>query len=159
MIVLTPYDILCMKNALNISSSEFLNRYTFSFIGDQGLPVVILKMLSDEHKSCPVLSAVTVARFNNARPWACRIYPLRPESTPETEKSRQEVLFCDGRSFLPWVPQRQKHMSYTNGLYRKDCLSMMKWKKPFKKITNNPRLAGTKITNTKIQQMFYMSML
>jgi len=40
-IFLTPYDILRMKNSLNISSGEFLANYTVSMIGDSGLPVVL----------------------------------------------------------------------------------------------------------------------
>ncbi|MGD9134326.1 MAG: hypothetical protein PVF78_11800, partial [Desulfobacterales bacterium] len=47
-IFLTPYDVLRMKNALQISSSDFLAKYTTTLIGDIGLPVVALKMLEDD---------------------------------------------------------------------------------------------------------------
>jgi hypothetical protein len=51
-IFLTPYDILRMKNGLKMSSEDFLPAYTATLIGDSGLPVVALKMLDDEEKSC-----------------------------------------------------------------------------------------------------------
>ena len=47
-IFLTPYDVLRMKNALQISSSDFLAGYTTTLIGDIGCPVCILKMQDGE---------------------------------------------------------------------------------------------------------------
>jgi hypothetical protein len=47
-IFLTPYDILRMKNALHMSSGDFLARHTVTMIGDNGLPVVVLKMQDDD---------------------------------------------------------------------------------------------------------------
>ena len=155
MIVLTPYDILRMKRALKISSSEFLDQYTFTVIGDKGLPVVILKMLSDDHKSCPFVDN-DGCRIYGDRPWACRVYPLRPESTPDTEKAGKryysvtDVPFCRGLGtdkthvLSEWIAQQGLPIYHEMEI-------------PFKKIANDPNLAGTTITNTKIQQMFYMA--
>jgi uncharacterized protein len=86
-IVLTPYDILRMKHALKIDSSEFLEQYTLSpFSKDQKIPAVILKM-DRETKSCPFVSSETGCGIYNDRPWACRMYPLgmaEPDNpTPE----------------------------------------------------------------------------
>ena len=44
-IVLTPYDVMRMKNSLNISSGEFLEKYTIVGVtGDKQIPILLLKM-------------------------------------------------------------------------------------------------------------------
>jgi len=74
-IVLTPYDVLRMKRALGISSSEFLNKYTISpFTKEQEIPVVLLKM-DPESKRCLFVDEQGCSIYTN-RPWACRMYPL-----------------------------------------------------------------------------------
>lgn len=88
-IVLTPYDVLRMKQALRIHSSEFLETYTLSpFAKDQKMPAVILKM-DPETKVCPFVSPEVGCRIYANRPWACRMYPLgiaQPDNpTPEEQ--------------------------------------------------------------------------
>lgn len=74
-IVLTPYDILRMKKALGISSTEFLAQYTISpFTKEQKIPVVLLKM-DPETKRCPFVGENGCSIYAH-RPWACRMYPL-----------------------------------------------------------------------------------
>jgi Fe-S-cluster containining protein len=75
-IVLTPYDIIRLKNRLNITSDEFLNKYAvIPFNKQQKLPVVILKMNEDEGKPCPFVSKAGCSVYTD-RPWACRMYPI-----------------------------------------------------------------------------------
>ena len=60
-IVLTPYDIIRLKNRLNITSDEFLSKYAVvPFSKQQKLPVVILKMKEDKGKPCPGPAACTL---------------------------------------------------------------------------------------------------
>jgi len=74
-IVLTPYDVLRMKRALGLSSSEFLERYTISpFTPDQKVPTVLLKM-DPVSKRCPFVCQSGCSIYEH-RPWACRMYPL-----------------------------------------------------------------------------------
>lgn len=74
-IVLTPYDIVRMKNALGVSSGEFLEKYTISpFTKEQKIPVVLLKM-NPETKRCPFVDGNGCSIYTS-RPWACRMYPL-----------------------------------------------------------------------------------
>ena len=74
-IVLTPYDVLRMKRALKMDSSELLDKYTIlPFTKDQKVPVVLLNM-SGESKRCPFASENGCAIYAS-RPWACRMYPL-----------------------------------------------------------------------------------
>jgi Fe-S-cluster containining protein len=144
-----------MKRALRMSSSDFLERYTFTVIGDKGLPVVILKMLPDEHKSCPFVDSGG-CRIYGARPWACRIYPLRPESTAETERSGKRYYSVMDVPFCRGLRSGQTHV-LSEWLENQGVPEYHEMEIPFKKIVGNPRLAKTTITNTKIQQMFYMA--
>jgi Fe-S-cluster containining protein len=74
-IVLTPYDVLQLKNTLAISSGEFLEKHTHVLYKDKQLiPLVILKM-SKEDKKCPFVTPDGCTVYEN-RPWACRMYPL-----------------------------------------------------------------------------------
>ena len=95
---LTPYDILCLKKRLKLSSAEFLKRYTTQHIGPaSGLPVVTLGparqcrvrrrcsspasealaggMLEHENLRCPFVSKAGCMVYPD-RPGSCRIYPL-----------------------------------------------------------------------------------
>lgn len=75
-IVLTPYDVVRMKRALNMSSDAFLEKYTV-IIPKKGklIPLVILKMLEDKDKKCPFVTEAGCSIYEH-RPWPCRMYPL-----------------------------------------------------------------------------------
>ena len=81
-IFLTPYDLLRMRRATGLSSGEFLKRYTIPLLGDDGLPLVALKMIKDEKKSCPFVTS-NGCKIYQDRPWSCRMYPIFPASPEE----------------------------------------------------------------------------
>ena len=75
-LVLTPYDVLRLKNRLNLSSETFLDGYTNSFVDEKyGVPVVKLKMNNDETRRCPFVRPEGCIVYED-RPGACRLYPL-----------------------------------------------------------------------------------
>jgi Fe-S-cluster containining protein len=75
---LTPYDILRMKRRLGVSSAEFLKTYTFPLFPEEiGHPVILLKMVPDDMKSCPFVSGEGCMIYDD-RPWSCRSFPLEP---------------------------------------------------------------------------------
>ncbi len=75
-LVLMPYDILMLKNRLGMNSGEFLKRYTSIHVGfGSGLPVVTLKM-EGPYLKCPFLEEAKGCTVYDARPGACRTYPL-----------------------------------------------------------------------------------
>jgi len=82
-IFLTPYDVLRMRKAIGLPSKEFLKRYTIALLGNDGLPLVVLKMMEDEKKSCPFVTLDGCSIYQD-RPWSCRMYPLFPVSSNET---------------------------------------------------------------------------
>ncbi len=76
-IMLTPYDILTMRKRLNLTSEEFLAVFTRPRMLEKAdLPVVTLKQLDDERKSCPFVEDKEGCTIYEDRPTTCRYYPL-----------------------------------------------------------------------------------
>lgn len=75
-IMLTPYDIVVLKNKLLVSSTEFLERYTYTTIDEKSShPFVFLKMLDDNDRRCPFVTPEGCTVYD-ARPVNCRYYPV-----------------------------------------------------------------------------------
>ncbi len=75
-ILLTPYDILRLKNRLRLSSGEFLSKYAYVMIDEKSsLPHVMLKMQDDENKTCPFVTPEGCTVYAD-RPANCRYYPI-----------------------------------------------------------------------------------
>lgn len=76
-IMLTPYDILTMRKKLDIDSEKFLSIFTTPQLLEKAdLPVVTLKLLDDERKSCPFVQDGEGCVIYEDRPTTCRYYPL-----------------------------------------------------------------------------------
>ena len=75
-IILTPYDVVKIKNRLGISSGEFLDKYTYTYI-DEGNshPYAVLKVLDDDKGGCPFVSSDGCSIYED-RPSNCRYYPI-----------------------------------------------------------------------------------
>jgi uncharacterized protein len=74
-IVLTPYDVLRLKNALEIPSGAFLDSHTVIIPREKRLiPMVALKM-NEKNKRCPFVTEKGCTVYED-RPWPCRMYPL-----------------------------------------------------------------------------------
>jgi len=91
-ILLTPYDVLRMKRALRIDSSEFLERYTFVMQSkDRKVPAIFLRMNADG-QICPFVSDKGCSVYGH-RPWACRMYPLGMAEPKIHSKLRKDSIF------------------------------------------------------------------
>ncbi|WP_022667216.1 YkgJ family cysteine cluster protein [Desulfospira joergensenii] len=76
-IMLTPYDILTMRKKLDLTSEEFLSVFTTpQMLEKADMPVVTLKLLDDERKSCPFVEDKEGCAIYQDRPTTCRYYPL-----------------------------------------------------------------------------------
>ncbi len=74
--ILSPYDVLRLRSALELPSSKFLERFTrVEAAPDTGFPLVMLSMLDDERKTCPFVDENGCTVYSD-RPGACRTYPL-----------------------------------------------------------------------------------
>ena len=71
-LLLTPYDIMRLKNRLSLPSGEFLESHgEIRFDEQRKLPMVYLKMLDNERQTCPFV-----------KEQGCQVYedPARPHA-------------------------------------------------------------------------------
>ena len=84
-IIMTPYDIVRMKNRLGLSCDQFLAIYTQpEMLLRTKVPVVTMKMLDDDKRSCPFITPEGCAIYED-RPLSCRYYPLGTAAFREQE--------------------------------------------------------------------------
>jgi Fe-S-cluster containining protein len=154
-IVLTPYDVLRLKRALGIDSTEFLEKYTLSPRSpEQKFPMVILQM-NDGDKKCPFVSAQGCGVYRD-RPWACRMYPLgaaEPKNPTPDDKAFHFVIresLCHGHSENSPVSVRD--WIQTQGA---EAFEMMSG--GFKELTLHDFWDGDQPLNESQAAMFYMA--
>ena len=92
-IILTPYDIIRLKNRLQLTSEEFLAIYTEpQLLEKTDLPVVTLKLLDDEKSSCPFVRKEGCLVYTD-RPTTCRYYPLGVASLSHKEGADDQGFY------------------------------------------------------------------
>ncbi len=118
--VLTPYDVLRLKQYLDMSSGEFLHRYTEESTGPEtGFPVVSLRFGDSNQRTCPFVTN-SGCRVYPARPSSCRTYPLARGVSRNRETGKQTehwalirephcLGFIDGgqQTVSEWVADQQ----------------------------------------------------
>jgi Fe-S-cluster containining protein len=155
-LILTPYDILRMKNRLGLSSQDFLELYTDTFIeAHSPFPMVRVKMNKGEEETCPFLTKQGCAIYED-RPGACRLYPLgRASATAEGKRSAIEKFFV-------------VEESHCQGFYENKSWTLDQWLKhegvkeynamndQWLKLLSSSRSLGIRKVTRKIQ-MFFMA--
>jgi Fe-S-cluster containining protein len=90
--MLTPYDIVRLKNRLGISSGEFLANHTYVEIDEKtSHPFVFLKMNEDEDRKCPFVT-VNGCTIYPDRPANCRYYPVGQASLKKMDDKINEPI-------------------------------------------------------------------
>ncbi len=74
-LALTPYDVMRLKNKLQMTSEEFLKRYVVIEAEMGQFPRFYLGMVDDGKASCPFVSAAG-CKVYDSRPGPCRAYPV-----------------------------------------------------------------------------------
>ena len=73
---LTPYDVLRIRNGLNLNSTEFIQTYCQQHVGpESGMPVLTLKPADTKELVCPFVTPAGCSIYQD-RPSSCRMYPL-----------------------------------------------------------------------------------
>ncbi len=92
-IILSPYDILRLRQCLGITSGEFLERYTRRETEDMSnLPLVFLDAFRPTGDGCPFLGETGCTVYGH-RPAACRLFPITMGSQI-TEQGVADYYFC-----------------------------------------------------------------
>lgn len=100
---LYPYDVVRLKNGLEIDSDRFLDKYVDIVLRPSSyFPEVLLKMSESETKSCVFLSP-SGCRVYSDRPDTCRKFPLELGTYYNADEKRTEWItffkppdFCMG---------------------------------------------------------------
>ncbi len=91
-LALTPYDLLRLKNALNLTSEAFLDRYVIMEKEEADIfPRFYLTMVDDGRASCVFVSEKGCTHYTD-RPGACRAYPIG-RAAMRTEEGNMEEFF------------------------------------------------------------------
>jgi Fe-S-cluster containining protein len=97
-IILTPYDIIRLKNRLQLPSDQFLAIYTKpELLEKTDLPVITLKLLDDEQESCPFVKDTGCIIYED-RPTACRYYPVGVATLSNKEEHEDGFYFLINES-------------------------------------------------------------
>ncbi len=92
-LILTPYDILRLKNRLGMSSTQFLEKFTETLIDNNSrFPMVKLKMSGQEDGRCPFVTPDGCTIYED-RPIACRLYPVGNASAFAGSKTHTKEKF------------------------------------------------------------------
>ena len=109
---LYPYDVIRLKKQLQLTSDQFIERYTDAVLRDgESFPTVLLTMADTAEKECPFLSSSGCGVYQN-RPYSCRMFPMDQGVLHTAETGQTEPVyffkppdFCCGRhEDTKWTP-------------------------------------------------------
>lgn len=156
-IVLTPADVLALARETGLSTGEFLDRHTLTPITKElHLPVVMLKMGAAPDKRCPFVTERGCSAYD-ARPWACRMYPVgsalppaRPGVAPEPVNVLFEDDFCHGgRGARTWTVDSWEA---DQGVRDRDDLE-----EGFRALVGHPWFIGGRQLDPRRVELFFMA--
>lgn len=101
---LYPYDVLRLKNALDLTSDEFLDQYVDVVLRTGNFfPEVLLRMSENKEKMCPFLEDAGCSLYAD-RPDTCRTFPIEQGILYDAERKKDTALhffrppdFCLGQ--------------------------------------------------------------
>jgi len=113
-LILYPYDVICLKNRLEIDSEEFLHQYTSLVKGHNPyFPTLMLALTEEGKGQCPFLAAEGCTVYEH-RPTDCRTYPLERavDRNPEKRGPREYYFlakhdYCAGHGEPDSVTARE----------------------------------------------------
>jgi len=153
-IFLTPYDILRMKQALKITSTEFLERYTLLPVDrNQQYPVVLLAMEEEDEHPCHFVTQQGCDIYSD-RPWACRMYPIGLAS-PKEDAPEEEFCFLMQEDICKGVEQ-PKEWTLRDWMSNQGIDRYNEFGEAFKEIVLHDWFQQGKQLTSKQMEMFHM---
>jgi len=90
---LYPYDVLRLKQSLEITSDEFLDNYVDIVMRSANhFPDVLLRMADNSEKTCPFLTGAGCAVYHH-RPDTCRTFPIEQGVLYDASRKRDRPVF------------------------------------------------------------------
>ncbi|MFP4160242.1 MAG: YkgJ family cysteine cluster protein [Desulfobacterales bacterium] len=116
---LYPYDVIRLKNRLEMDSERFLEMHTYTAVRDNPyFPHVMLKMSEAEGRPCRFLTGQGCSVYED-RPFSCRAYPLEPALSRQSDSMSGDRFFvvrhpyCEGHeqdvswSVSSWIEDQE----------------------------------------------------
>jgi len=156
-LLLTPYDILRMKNRLNISSDLFLDRYTETLLDQHArFPMVKLRMGEGKGHRCPFVTQKGCSIYED-RPEACRLYPVGRASAPAArETETREKYFIVNETHCCGFREKKK-WSLKEWLNHEGVKKYKAVNEQWMDIMTSSKSLGVKDHVPRKQQMFFMA--
>jgi Fe-S-cluster containining protein len=154
-IVLAPLDILRLARRLNITTTEFLDRYALLPITKElQLPLVLLRMGDEAARKCRFVGEEGCTIYED-RPWACRMYPVgmaippaRAGVEPEPLRFLFEDDYCKGHAEgTDWTLDE---LRADQGVERQDELEV-----GFRDLVSHPWFIGGRNLDPRRMEMFH----
>ncbi len=150
-IFLSPYDILRMKKRLEMTSGDFLERYTVSLIPEaSGFPVILLKMEEEHNKTCPFVTTEGCSIYED-RPWACRMFPLDQGNSAGVFRLIADPSFCLGMG-------EERETTVGEYLGGQGLSLYAESETLLGRIASHPRFSKEHIQNPKVREMCRMAL-
>jgi Fe-S-cluster containining protein len=90
---LYPYDVLRLKQSLEITSDKFLDHYVDVVMRPSNFfPEVLLRMADNEEKTCPFLTGAGCDVYHN-RPDTCRTFPIEQGVMYDDDRKTETPVF------------------------------------------------------------------
>lgn len=90
---LYPYDVLRLRKKLEISSDDFLDKYTDVIMRPSGFfPEVLLRMSDNPVKTCPFLTETGCSVYSD-RPDTCRTFPVEQGIYYDVKKGNTSLVY------------------------------------------------------------------
>lgn len=156
-LILTPYDIVRLKNRLELSSDEFLDRYTVTkFNKPYRFPMINLKMDPDPGRKCPFVTPDGCTLYED-RPGACRIYPIGRAAlkVDRENETREKFFIVDEEHCLGFGEDREWTLEEWMAGEGVDEYNVMN--DQWLEILTSPRSLGRKEDIPRKIQMFFMA--
>ncbi|MFZ0450134.1 MAG: YkgJ family cysteine cluster protein [Desulfatiglandaceae bacterium] len=156
-LILTPYDILRIKNRLGISSGAFLDRFTNTLIHEHPrFTMVKLAMQDDAEQRCPFVTEKGCGIYED-RPGACRLYPLgRASAFVEGEGQVREQYFMVNEAHCLGFAEK-KGWTLDEWLTDEGLRDYMKINDKWLELVNSPKSLGPEKHLAQKHKMFFMA--
>jgi hypothetical protein len=161
-IVLTPYDILCLRKRIGIDSDEFLLRYTKPlYLEKTDMPGVQIHLTAEGR--CPFVTEEGCLVYSD-RPSACRYYPIgmanfhERSENPEEEGKESERFFFKVKESYCKGHEEDKHWTVREWRSDQGVDFRDEINRPWMELVMRRKSFGQQATlSEQAQKMFFMA--
>ncbi len=155
-ILLSPYDVIRLKHALKMNSSEFLEKYTLTTVSrEKRVPAVLLRM-DEESKRCPLVSEKGCQVYPH-RPWACRMYPLGMAEPKGPNAAANRFYFLVKEELCHGHGTGQEH-SVREWIDKQGVDDFDRMQTPFLEFMSHPGFEKADAMNAEQMAMYHMAL-